>query len=750
MIPSQNMAQGNGWRSRLSQRGPLSGSFLGDGDVELKEILGKGGMGVVYRGRQVVLDREVAVKMLLFQNLPERERQDAANRLHDEARAAARIRHKNLVEIISMGVDESHGPYIVYEYLPGSTLKDKVEKDGPMEWKTFYEKVGRGLLQALGELHKVGVIHRDVKPENVLQSANGSYKLGDLGLALFQGRSANTIAGTLYGTPGYLAPERVCDESGQLGTGSDLYSAAVLMVEAVTGSLPFHGRSSVEIISDQLKRKVDGKSLAGRGLPREVSRVLARALSRNPQRRPKTAAQFIELLDEATFDEKKNSPRLTKPAPVEERNGKQSFAIGAFVLFLLLVLFSRHPYFFKEEKARQRLGPEFQKLRQEAIDGKVGSDLVGGMVLQSELGQRLGLPEETSEKTAGFLYLARFCHDKKNFGKALEFYLQLGQCEQRVLSLPQILELAVQCARAGKEWKQLTRLLPRLQKDGLSSKEASLLRLRMAQSLIERYICETHGQRLKKGRTKLDVSVETLHEALDILHTCSNCGQDLLVFQLQLTVLAFQTRESDKGELVDLVSKIIKNETLPQNEVNELVRKAVFILSYAYMPAEEDMKRNVAWLEELLQKSSNEDEKALLLAYKSAMLIKSLTDLGKPTEERAVSALQVAKEALALAKEPKTRAYGATTKAWILARMKKNKEAWQCLESVRRKDVDEKDLWWYLRVKGGLEAYDNDYQKALSTHVRAVDCAPPELTHYIRLVHAGSVAAAAGLFVPGQ
>ena len=731
----------------MTQRGPLSGSFLDNGDLELKEILGRGGMGVVYRGRQVSLDRVVAVKFLLLENVPESERQDAANRLHDEARAAARIRHKNLVEIISMGVDDEVGPYIVYEYLPGGTLKAKVEDDGPMEWKIFYRNVGRGLLQALGELHKAGIIHRDVKPENVLASENGCYKLGDLGLALFQGRSANTLAGTLYGTPGYLAPERVSEDSGDLGLGSDLYSAAVLMVEAVTGSLPFHGRSSVEIISDQLKRKVDKQALAGRGLPKEVSRVLARALSRNPRRRPKKAADFIKQLDEATFGKAQSTVKRAITKKVQRSN--KVFVIMAIVLILSTIGGAYH-FFKKRHRQVKRLGPEFKKLRQKAIAGKVAPQTIGLMVLESELAARLKLAETTKADTAGVLYLARYCQDKKLYDKALEFYGLLSKSEQSPLPFFQILEAMTLCAQNGNEWKEFSRILPTMQSGEHSSEEADLLRLRMAQAIIEQYISETHRQRDKRGRAKAFVSVETLQEALMMLRRGKHAKEEMLALELQMTALAFQTGNTDKEELIKLTKEVVNNERLSLVQINELLRRAVFILNYAYMPAEEDMNRNIAWLDELLEKNKDPDEKAQLLACKSAVLIKSLTDLGRPTKKRGARALQAAQEALGYAQRPNVRAYAHTTKAWILARSSRYEEAWRTFKSVSKKNIEAKQLWWYLRVRGGLESYDNDFQKAMATHRQALECAPPELTHYIRLVHAGSVASSAGFIVPGQ
>ena len=726
---------------------PLSGSFLDNGDLELKEILGRGGMGVVYRGRQVSLDRVVAIKLLLLEKVPESERQDAANRLHDEAQAAARIRHKNLVEIISLGVDDKMGPYIVYEFLPGGTLKAKVEKDGPMEWKTFYRHVGRGLLQALGELHKVGIIHRDVKPENVLASEDGSYKLGDLGLALFQGRSANTLAGTLYGTPGYLAPERVSEHSEVLGSGSDLYSAAVLMVESVTGSLPFHGRSSVEIISDQLKRKVDKRALAGRGLPKEVSRVLARALSRNPRRRPKTAAEFIKQLDEATFSKAKST---TKQAITKKVQKSNNILVILAILLVMCTIGGLHHFLRKGSRTVKRLGPEFQKLRQKAIAGSVAPQTIGSMVLESELATRLKLVETTKADTAGLLYLARFCQDKKIFDKALTFYGRLAKNEQRPLPFAKILAAMTFCANKGNEWKEFSRILPTLHSGKLSAEEGDLLRLRMAQAIIEQYISETHRQRDKRGRAKAGVSVETLQEALLMLRRGKHAKEEKLALELQLTALAFQTGDNDKEELIKLTKEVLKNEGLPLVQVNELLRRAVFILNYAYMPAEEDMMRNIAWLDELLERNKDPDEKAQLLACKSAVLIKSLTDLGRPTPQRGAKALQAAQEALKLSQKVNVRAYALATKAWILARSSRYEEAWRTFRKINKKDIEAKQLWWYLRVKGGLESYDQDYQKAMATHRQALECAPPELTHYIRLVHAGSVASSAGFIVPGQ
>ncbi len=734
----------------MPKDGPLTGVTLEEGAYRLYEILGQGGMGVVYRGLQVKLDRTVAVKLLLLNSLPEKERAEAAHRLHDEARAAARIRHRHLVEIIAMGEDKKHGPYIVYEFLPGGTLKDYVEQEGPMEWKSFYKKVGRGLLQALSELHEVGVIHRDIKPENMLADDKGRFKLGDLGLALFQGRSANTIAGTLYGTPGYLAPERVAETSEKLGIRSDLYSAAVLMVEMVTGTLPFQGRSSVEIISDQLKRKFDGNSLSCQGLPRSVSRVLARALARNPAKRPATAKEFIKLLDDVTFSKKSQSRIKTQQA---EKPGNKRPYVAIGLIVAVLCLFLAHKFLLSHRPSGKlpTKSIDLTKHRKAALSGKSSAAELGKLVLQSDVSRRMKLAAGTSPKVAGLLYLARYCEQKKSYHQALVHYLKLlAEGSQNSVEIVSILSACAKNAALADEWLELADKLKKTQ-NKYKIEFRPMLRYRRAEALIASYISETHGRRAKNSRARSgSAPMERIEEALTLLRReypkelWENC------FSLHLTALGLLGRDKRKAELVGLINELISNDERPVTPKVTLVTKAAAIMGYAYLPSDSDMNTVIGWLDKLKEKETTPDQKALLLAYKSAMTIKSTQDQGEPNRYRAKLALTIVENALRLAKEPSTRAYVNTTRAWILARNRKKKKAWSVLMSIPNGTVAKKHRWWYLRVKGGLEVFKGLCKEAAIHHRQAIDCAPPELTHYIRLVHTSTMAASAGLFIPGQ
>ena len=144
--------------------------------------LGQGGMGAVFRVRRVGTGEPGALKLLLPGEDDPGARAEAARRLRDEGTAASRIRHPNLVAVLATGEDEKYGPFVVYELLPGTSLRDRLSADGPLpSWDAVMEKVARPLLAGLAALHDAGVVHRDLKPENLFESADGSLKVGDLG-----------------------------------------------------------------------------------------------------------------------------------------------------------------------------------------------------------------------------------------------------------------------------------------------------------------------------------------------------------------------------------------------------------------------------------------------------------------------------------------------------------------------------------------------------------------------------------------
>ena len=275
----------------------LAGGTVIGGTYVIEKLIGHGGMGCVYRARDED-GKPVALKMLLRQKDEDESLwQEAAKRLRDEARAMSSVDHPALVRVIAWDEDPQYGPFVVLEYLLGASLRERLSRRASkLSWSDVVDKVARPMLQGLAALHAAGIVHRDVKPENIFDSGDGTYKLGDLGLAAFEGREAHTMTGTLVGTPGYVAPERFSGTDESLTGAVDVYSAAMVIVEAMIGRHPIKGKSAVEVAKAQLESSISCKFIEGHGVPTVAARALEGALSKRAKDRPKAADLLQQLM----------------------------------------------------------------------------------------------------------------------------------------------------------------------------------------------------------------------------------------------------------------------------------------------------------------------------------------------------------------------------------------------------------------------------------------------------------------------
>ena len=272
------------------------------GRYELGVVLGRGATGVVLRGRDRVLGRDVAIK-LLYADLA-RERETSA-RFQQEARIAARIHHPNAVAIFDTGVHDDQ-PFIVMECLPGETLATRIAAH-PLSFDEV-RTIGAQLLGALDAAHQRGVIHRDIKPANLLLTSAGDVKVADFGIATDADRHALTSVGFVVGTLAYLAPERL---RGVPATAqSDIYAAGVVLYEALTGRKPFDGDTPAALL-DQISNGsvIDITSLRP-DIDPALTTVVMRAIEKEPEARYATAAAMAKALDET-----RSSARPAPPAP---------------------------------------------------------------------------------------------------------------------------------------------------------------------------------------------------------------------------------------------------------------------------------------------------------------------------------------------------------------------------------------------------------------------------------------------------
>ncbi|XVQ12486.1 serine/threonine-protein kinase [Spirillospora sp. CA-255316] len=214
----------------------MSTNRLLAGRYRLVQRLGKGGMGVVWRARDETLGRDVAVKELLLpEHLSPEQREQSAQRAMREARAAALVRHKSIVTVHDVVLDEGR-PCIVMDLLPGRSLDAVVAADGPLPWDRA-ARIGLEILGALRAAHAQGILHRDVKPANIFLRDDGRAVLTDFGIASLEGDATLTQEGSLIGSPSYMAPERVSHQPS--GPASDLWSLGATLYTLVEGRPPF-------------------------------------------------------------------------------------------------------------------------------------------------------------------------------------------------------------------------------------------------------------------------------------------------------------------------------------------------------------------------------------------------------------------------------------------------------------------------------------------------------------------------------
>ncbi len=287
--------------------------------------LGKGAMGRVLLAHDPVLDRDVAVKHLRS-DLPiaPEQREQLLERMRQEARASARVSHANLVALHDMGEHPELGVYLVFEYVEGPTLKQKLEQ-GPMGAEAV-ARIAREVGSGLKLLHDAGVIHRDVKPDNVILSQSGA-KLTDFGIARIPD-STLTGAGNILGTPAYSAPEAI--RNGKFSAQSDQFSLATTLYEALSGRRAFPGDDAV-FVATQIANDEPPHIAAVCGVPLAVDRVLARALAKHPQSRFEDCHAFgvaladvlipemrptMPTLPDAVHSLPATAPKYSRTAPV--------------------------------------------------------------------------------------------------------------------------------------------------------------------------------------------------------------------------------------------------------------------------------------------------------------------------------------------------------------------------------------------------------------------------------------------------
>jgi serine/threonine-protein kinase len=262
------------------------------GRYRLEAKLGSGGMSTVYLARDQTLDRQVAVKVM---HREMSEQPEQLERFRQEARAVAKLSHANVVSVIDAGEDGGH-PYIVFEYVEGQTLKQRIAREGaldPQEAVAYAIEIARGLSIA----HSRNMVHRDIKPQNVLIDPEGRAKLTDFGISRQLEEDGMTATGRVLGTTDYVAPEQA------MGRGadprSDIYSLGVVLYEMLIGQVPFTADSQVGVAMKHVNEELPDVQRRRPELSAAVSLVVERATAKDPAERYQSVAEMIEDLSTA-------------------------------------------------------------------------------------------------------------------------------------------------------------------------------------------------------------------------------------------------------------------------------------------------------------------------------------------------------------------------------------------------------------------------------------------------------------------
>ncbi|MEV6659022.1 Stk1 family PASTA domain-containing Ser/Thr kinase [Nocardia fluminea] len=292
-----------------------------EGRYRIDAPIARGGMSMVFRGTDTRLDRPVAIKVMdpKFAGDPQ-----FLSRFEFEARAVAKLKHPSLVAVYDQGIDGEY-PFLIMELVEGGTLRELLRERGPMPPHAV-RAVAEPVLRAIGTAHDAGLVHRDVKPENVLISDAGEVKIADFGLVRAVAAANTTSASVILGTAAYLSPEQVT--TGTADARSDVYSFGVLIFELLTGRVPFTGDNSLSVAYQRVENDVPAPSDFIGGVPPEFDALVAKATSRDPAQRFADANEMAATLQMIAME--LNLPPYRVPAPRDSAEHlSESYQTGA-------------------------------------------------------------------------------------------------------------------------------------------------------------------------------------------------------------------------------------------------------------------------------------------------------------------------------------------------------------------------------------------------------------------------------------
>jgi len=267
----------------------LLGRILGE-RYELEEKIGSGGMAIVYKAKCHLLRRHVAVKILRPELV---EDENFVTRFKRESLAAASLSHPNIVNIYDVG-EENGIYYIVMEYIRGKTLKEYIKEKRKLEWEEAV-RIALQICSALKHAHKNGIVHRDIKPQNILVSEDGTIKVADFGIARAVSSATVTVAGAnVMGSVHYFSPEQA--RGGYVDAKSDLYSLGIVLYEMVTGSVPFEGDTAISVALKHIQEQAKPPCELNPDIPRSLNDVIEKSTEKEQSKRYQTAGEMLKDL----------------------------------------------------------------------------------------------------------------------------------------------------------------------------------------------------------------------------------------------------------------------------------------------------------------------------------------------------------------------------------------------------------------------------------------------------------------------
>lgn len=308
----------------------VTANQLVSGRYRIKSLIGSGGMANVYKAYDEESQRIVTLKVLKDEHRGDME---FVRRFEREAQAVLMLSHENIVRSYDVGEDDGVS-YIVLEYVEGKTLKEIIKEEGPLSPKTAVNYACQ-VLDALSHAHERGIIHRDVKPQNVIITPRGKAKLTDFGIARDAAATTRTFAGTnVIGSVHYISPEQARGDNATAG--SDIYSCAIMLYEMLTGSVPFSGDNSVAVALKHLQEEIIPPIQVNSKIPRALSDVVVKAAAKNINMRYFTARQMKADLQRSLREPHGKFARIASPR--QEHKKSTSIGIGNIALMVMVVL----------------------------------------------------------------------------------------------------------------------------------------------------------------------------------------------------------------------------------------------------------------------------------------------------------------------------------------------------------------------------------------------------------------------------